>query len=219
MALYLTGNNWQEPRRPQRAALVLDGRPRQEHSDMMTSFKEIAGVSTLEFCEYNLKCFVGVTVGYVLYKAFPQYSGLYLWMLLSILLSITHDNNSKVAYDRMKGNILGSAVGLFAFFLHNPPNLVTICIGVALTITTCFFLKLIGVSRTALVAFIIVMLYEEANSSWEWAVYRMATVVAGCLIGLVINYAFRKIAITFFRRISPAAVERIENEEKHDAGE
>ena len=137
--------------------------PGKSASDMMTSFKEIAGVSTLEFCEYNLKCFVGVTVGYVLYKAFPQYSGLYLWMLLSILLSITHDNNSKVAYDRMKGNILGSAVGLFAFFLHNPPNLVTICIGVALTITTCFFLKLIGVSRTALVAFIIVMLYEAWN--------------------------------------------------------
>ena len=169
------------------------------------SSEETAGVGTLEFCEYNVKCFVGVTVGYVLYKAFPQYSGLYLWMLLSILLSITHDNNSKVAYDRMKGNILGSAAGLFAFFLHNPPNLLTICIGVAITIAICFKLKLIGVSRTALVAFIIVMLYEEANSSWEWAAYRMATVVAGCLIGLVINYAFRKMAITFYRRISSAS--------------
>ncbi len=185
----------------------------------MTSFKEIAGVSTLEFCEYNVKCYVGVAVGYVLYKAFPQYSGLYLWMLLSILLSITHDNNSKVAYDRMKGNVLGSAVGLFAFLLHNPPNLLTICIGVAMTITICFKLKLIGVSRTALVAFIIVMLYEEAHSSWEGAVYRMASVVVGCLIGLVINYAFRKLAITFYRRTSPAAVERVESEDKHDAGE
>ena len=185
----------------------------------MASPKETAGVSSLEFYEYNAKCFVGVTVGYVLYKAFPQYSNLYLWMLLSILLSITHDNSSKVAYDRMKGNILGSAVGLFAFFLHNPPNLLTICIGVAVTIAICFKLKLLGVSRTALVALVIVMLYEEANSSWDWAVYRMATVVAGCLIGLVINYAFRKLVITFYRRIAPAAVERIENEDKHDAGE
>ena len=182
-------------------------------------FKEIAGVSPLEFCEYNPKCFVGVTVGYLLYKAFPQHSGQYLWMLISILLSITHDNNSKVAYDRMKGNILGSAVGLFAFFLHNPPNLLTICIGVSLTITICFGLKLIGVSRTALVAFIIVVLYEEAHSSWEVAVYRMASVVVGCLIGLVINYAFRKLAIAFYRRVSVSAVERIENEDKHDAGE
>ena len=140
-------------------------------------------------------------------------------MLISILLSITHDNNSKVAYDRMKGNILGSAVGLFAFFLHNPPNLLTICIGVAMTIAICFKLKLIGVSRTALVAFIIVVLYEEAHSSWEGAVYRMASVVVGCLIGLVINYAFRKMAITFYRRISTSAVERIENEDSHDSGE
>ncbi len=63
----------------------------------MHIFKEIGGVSRLEFCEYNVKCFVGVTVGYILYKAFPQQSGQYLWVLISILLSITHDNNSKFA--------------------------------------------------------------------------------------------------------------------------
>jgi uncharacterized membrane protein YgaE (UPF0421/DUF939 family) len=119
----------------------------------------------------------------------------------------------------MKGNVLGSAAGLFAFFLHNPPNLLTICIGVALTIAICFKLKLIGVSRTALVAFIIVMLYEEAHSSWEGAVYRMASVVVGCLIGLVINFAFRKMTATLYRPVSQSAVERIENEGKHDGGE
>jgi uncharacterized membrane protein YgaE (UPF0421/DUF939 family) len=182
----------------------------------MKSFKEMAGIRPLEFCEYNAKCLVGVAVGYLLYKAFPQQSGLYLWMLISILLSITHDNNSKVAYDRMKGNVLGSAAGLFTFFLHNPPNLFTICIGVAMTIAICFQLKLIGVSRTALVAFIIVVLYEEAHSSWEGAVYRMAAVVGGCGIGLVINYVFRRIAMAFF---SATAVETIKDEDRHDQGE
>ena len=185
----------------------------------MYIFKEIGGVSRLEFCEYNVKCFVGVTVGYILYKAFPQQSGQFLWLLISILLSITHDNNSKVAYDRMRGNVLGSAVGLFAFFLHNPPNLLTICIGVALTIAICFHLKLIGVSRTALVAFIIVVLYEEAHASWEGAVYRMSSVVVGCLIGLVINYAFRKIAITFYRTIAASAAEQIASEDQRESGE
>src|SRR5208282_5577595 len=90
----------------------------------MKSFQAIAGVSALEFCEYNAKCFVGVTLGYCLYEAFPEQSGQFLWILISILLSITHDNNSKVAHDRMKGNVLGSAVGLFTFFLHQPPNLI-----------------------------------------------------------------------------------------------
>ncbi len=185
----------------------------------MKSFQEIAGVSRLEFCEYNLKCFAGVAVGYLFYEAFPQQSGQFLWMLISILLSITHDNDSKVAYDRMKGNVLGSAVGLFAFFLHNPPNLLTICIGVAMTIAVCFRLQLIGVSRTALVAFIIVVLNEEAHGSWEVAVYRMASVVVGCLIGLVINYVFRKMAMVFFPQISRPGLERPEQERKPDGGE
>ena len=151
-------------------------------------FKEIGTASRFEFYEYNAKCLVGVAVGYLLYRSFPEQSGEYLWLMISILLSITHDNNSKVAYDRMKGNVLGSAVGLFTFFLHNPSNLLTICIGVVLTIAICHHLKLIGVSRTALVAFIIVVLYEEAHAGWIGAVYRMSSVVVGCAIGLAINY-------------------------------
>jgi len=185
----------------------------------MKSFQAIAGVSALEFCEYNAKCFVGVTLGYCLYEAFPEQSGQFLWILISILLSITHDNNSKVAHDRMKGNVLGSAVGLFTFFLHQPPNLITICIGVAATIAVCFKLKLIGVSRTALVAFIIVVLYEEAHSSWEGAAYRMTCVVVGCLIGLVINYVFRKLVTTFYRPIETSAAEQTASGDKHDGGE
>jgi uncharacterized membrane protein YgaE (UPF0421/DUF939 family) len=95
----------------------------------------------------------------------------------------------------------------------------TICVGVALTIAICFNLNLIGVSRTALVAFIIVVLYEEAHSSWEGAAYRMASVVVGCLIGLVINYAFRKMAIALYRPIAAPVAAEIENEDKHDGGE
>jgi uncharacterized membrane protein YgaE (UPF0421/DUF939 family) len=157
----------------------------------MKSFKEVAGIAPEAFWEYNLKCLVGVAIGYMLYEAFPQYSHQYLWLLLSILLSITHDNSSKVAFDRMKANILGSATGLVAYFLHHPPNLLVLFIGVAMTITVCALLKLIDVARTALVAFVIVVLYEEAEGGWEGAVYRMASVVIGCLIGLGINFAFR----------------------------
>jgi uncharacterized membrane protein YccC len=162
----------------------------------MKRFEEVAGFGPFIFWEYNLKCLTGVTVGYLLYRAFPEQSGQFLWVLLSILLSITHDNSSKVAFDRMKGNIVGSLVGLAAFFLHNPANLLTICIGVAATVTICSLLGLIGVVRTALVAFVIVVLYEQEHSSWDGAVYRVACVIGGCFIGLVINYVFRKIALT-----------------------
>ncbi len=169
------------------------------------TFQDISGISASAFCEYILKCLAGVAVGYLLYRAFPDQSGQFLWLLLSILLSITHDNSSKVALDRMKGNVLGSLVGLFVYLLHNPANLLTICLGVVVTITICTLLKLVLVARTALAAFIIVLLYEDAHSSWEGAAYRMASVIVGCFIGLVINYVFGQIAIRVGPRLMSSA--------------
>jgi uncharacterized membrane protein YgaE (UPF0421/DUF939 family) len=185
----------------------------------MKGFKAIAGVSTLEFGEYNVKCLVGVTIGYLLLRAFPQEYGQLLWVLISILLSITVDNNSKVAYDRMKANVLGSTIGLVIFLLRNPSNLLTICIGVALTIAICFKLKLMEVTRTALVAFIIVVLYEETHRTWKGALDRMASVVAGCLIGLVINYVFRNLVGALYESIPTPAARRTEVEHKPESGE
>ena len=152
----------------------------------------------------SVKCLVGVSIGYLLMKTFPRESGQYYWLLISVVLSITHDNNSKVALDRMRGNIIGSLVGLLAFFLHSPPNLLTICIGVAITITVCFALDLISVCRTALVGFIIVIMYEGEHSSWTGAISRMLGVILGCLLGLAINYTFRKLTAPMFQRFAAA---------------
>jgi len=181
----------------------------------MKSLREITKGNTFEFYEYIAKCLIGVTLGYLLLKAFPEQSGQYYWLLISILLSITHDNNSKVAYDRMRGNIVGSLVGLCMFLIHKPPNLLTICIGVVLTIVLCFNFDLIGVCRIALVGFIIVMIYEETHSSWAGAFYRMGSVVLGCLIGLVINHAFRLIASPLLQKIQTTG----NGEKSEDAGE
>lgn len=176
----------------------------------MKSLKEIMGSNTLVFYEYVAKCLVGVSVGYLLMSAFPRESGQFYWVLLSVLLSITHDNNSKVAVDRMRGNVVGSVVGLLVFFLHKPPNLLTICIGVVMVITLCFGLNLIGVCRTALVGFIIVMMYEADHSSWTGAIFRVISVVGGCMLGLLINYTFRKFTSPMFQKY--AATGAAENE-------
>jgi uncharacterized membrane protein YgaE (UPF0421/DUF939 family) len=194
-----------------RALACRGRRPSERHAGhAMKTFKEATRGNTFEFYEYIVKCLAGVTVGYLLLKAFPAQSGQLSWLLISILLSITHDNNSKAAYDRMRGNIAGSLVGLLMFLLHNPPNLLTVCIGVVVTITLCFNLDLISVCRTALVAFIIVMIFEETHSSWTGAIYRMVSVVLGCVIGLVINYTFRKITLPM--------IQKIEHKENHDDG-
>ena len=166
----------------------------------MKSLKEVMGSNKLTFYEYVAKCLVGVSVGYLLMRAFPRESGQYYWVLLSVVLSITHDNNDKVAIDRMRGNVVGSVVGLLVFFLHNPPNLLTICIGVIMVITLCFGLDLIGVCRTALVGFIIVMMYEADHSSWMGAIYRLISVVGGCMLGLLINYTFRRLTSPIFHK-------------------
>ena len=176
----------------------------------MRSLKEIMGSNTLAYYEYVAKCLVGVSVGYVLMRAFPRESGQFYWVLLSVVLSITHDNNSKVGVDRMRGNIVGSMVGLLVFFFHNPPNLLTICIGVVMVITICFGLDLIGVCRTALVGFIIVMMYEADHSSWTGAIYRMISVVGGCLLGLLINYTFSRLTAPMFQKF--AATGAVEDE-------
>jgi multisubunit Na+/H+ antiporter MnhE subunit len=77
----------------------------------------------------------------------------------------------------------------------------------------------IEVSRTALVAFIIVVLYEEARSSWDVAAYRMASVIAGCLIGLVINYVFQKITVKFFPPSATTDIAQSDDKYKPDGGE
>jgi uncharacterized membrane protein YgaE (UPF0421/DUF939 family) len=177
----------------------------------MKIFKENTRGETIEFYEYIVKCLAGVSIGYMLLKAFPRESGQSYWVLLSILLSITHDNNSKVAYDRMRGNIVGSLAGLLTFLLHKPPNLLTVCVGVVLTITVCFRFNLKAVCRTALVGFIIVLIYEGDHGSWTGAIYRMGSVVAGCFIGLMMNYTFRKLSVPVLRSL--------EHEDKGDGGE
>ena len=187
----------------------------------MRSFEEITKGKPVMFYEYIAKCLVGVTIGTLLMQAFPRQNGQYYWLLISILLSITHDNNSKVALDRMRGNIVGSLVGLCMYLLHSPPNLLTICLGVVATILLCFNLDLVAVCRTALVGFIIVMIYEETHSSWTGAIYRMVGVVLGCLIGLGINYIFRKITAPLFKaaeRTQDKAVP-IEEEEEEDTAD
>jgi len=57
---------------------------------------------------------------------------------------------------------------------------------------TCGGRKREFILTRVLVAFIIVVMNEEERSSWDIAAYRMASVIAGCLIGLVINYVFEK---------------------------
>jgi uncharacterized membrane protein YgaE (UPF0421/DUF939 family) len=144
---------------------------------------------------YILQCTIGLCVSYTLYKCFPQHQ--FYWSMISTVLVIAPDgkNSNQLAIDRMKANILGSAIGLLLFLIHQP-NLFLICIAVIFTIISGTFLKLNTALRSALAAVVIVMIHEEGqNSTWHIALERMVCVMIGCVIGLLITLAFNSFGI------------------------
>jgi uncharacterized membrane protein YgaE (UPF0421/DUF939 family) len=139
---------------------------------------------------YIVECIIGLCICYTMYTYFPQHQ--FFWSMVSVVLVIAPDgkNSNQLAFDRMKGNILGSSIGLLLFLIHHP-NLFMICIGVALTIATGTFLKLNTAMRSSLSSLVIVMIHEEQqNSTWHIAFERMGCVIFGCIAGLLITIAF-----------------------------
>ena len=135
---------------------------------------------------YSVRCIIGFVIGYTLYTNIPQYEGY--WTLLSILLVLTPEDKDarRLAIERMKANLIGSAVALVLFLLHKP-NLGLIIVGVLSIILICYLFNLLNVARTAMATLIIVLIYEQEQTSWLGAVERFVCVVSGCLIGLGIT--------------------------------
>ena len=136
---------------------------------------------------YIIECITGLCICYMLYKIFPQHE--FYWSMISVVLVIAPDgrNSIRLAFDRMKANILGSSIGLLLFLIH-APNLFLICIGVILTIIIGTFLNLNTAMRSSLSALVIVMVHEaEQNSSWHIALERVGCVIVGCIVGLLVT--------------------------------
>src|ERR1700759_3924433 len=84
---------------------------------------------------YIAKCIIGAVICYWLYEAFPQYP--FFWALISVVLVVSPENDKKLAYLRIEGNFLGSAIGLLLFFVPLP-TIFILCLGVAFTIILGF---------------------------------------------------------------------------------
>ncbi len=150
--------------------------------------------NTRQIFIYISECIIGLCLCYSLYKYFPQHQ--FFWSMVSLVLVIAPDgtDSNRLAFDRMKANVLGSSVGLLLFLIHRP-NLFLICIGVVLTIIIGTFLKLNLALRSSLSALVIVMVHEQQqNSTWNIALERMGCVMLGCMIGLLITIGFNFVA-------------------------
>jgi uncharacterized membrane protein YgaE (UPF0421/DUF939 family) len=146
-------------------------------------------IKNRDFLAYILKSVLGALFCYSLYKIFPQHQ--LNWSIISVLLVLSPDHNDsvKLAFDRIKANLIGAAVGFCAFLIHHPDAAV-LSAAIITTILICYFLKLNNPSRSALAALIIVLIQEEEFNTGIAAGERMLCVLLGCAVGLIITYAF-----------------------------
>jgi len=149
-----------------------------------------------DFFMYIIKCLIGVTIGFYLYRKYPEIGT---WCLISIVMVLSPDRNDamKLALVRIKANLVGAGIGLALFFIH-PMNLLMLSIGVTLTIITCRLLKIQEVTRSAAVAVVIILLHQKGQYFWDVALERAGGVLSGCLIAMMITYTFH-VAITKFK--------------------
>ncbi|MDN5627353.1 MAG: FUSC family protein [Weeksellaceae bacterium] len=145
-------------------------------------------VSTSEWI-YLVKCVIGAAICYLFYAFLPQYP--VYWAIISVVIVFSPDNNKKLAYDRIKSNLLGASIGLVLFFIPLP-SIMVICCGVALTILVGIALKLDNTLRTALAALVIVLIQENQEHDWMVPIERVVCVCIGCFIALIITFVFSK---------------------------
>lgn len=153
---------------------------------------------------YLAKCVIGVILCYILYKEIPQYP--FYWAIVSVVIAISPDNSNRLAYDRMKANILGCAVGLSLYPIHMP-NLLILCLGIILTICIGIALQITPTLRSAMAALIIVLIHEEHVKQWYIPLERVLCVIAGCAVALLVSLVFNMIAQRFKSRPSPPSDE------------
>ncbi|WP_158827851.1 FUSC family protein [Mucilaginibacter lacusdianchii] len=151
---------------------------------------------------YILKCLIGTTIGFYIYRLYPTVGS---WSLISIILVLAPDRKDalNLAINRIKANLVGAVIGLTLFYIH-PINLLMICIGIALSI---IFSELLGIqvaARTAAVSVLIITMHEPGKYFWNVALERAGGVVSGCVIGVIITYVFHVIVLKSKRTIHRA---------------
>jgi len=139
---------------------------------------------------YLLCCVCGVIICYVLYKGIPNYP--FYWAIVSVVLALSPDNSTRQAFNRIKANVLGCAIGICFYPLHLP-ELLILCAGVAAIVIIGLVFKIADTLRSALAAFIIVTVQVETGKYWYIMLERVVCVVAGCAVALALTLLFNLI--------------------------
>lgn len=146
---------------------------------------------------YILKCLCGCLIVFLI-SWWINYNDIS-WCMISVILVITPDSDESIplAITRIKANIIGGMASLLCFLI-DLPIAVSILSAVVITILACYFFKLMSGSRAAIAAVIIIMLHgEQYNQPAFWSItfQRLISVIAGCLIALIVTFLFHKGAL------------------------
>lgn len=146
---------------------------------------------------YIFRCIIGFSAGYFLMLAFPHYD--LFWALLSILLVISPEakDAKKLSIERVKATLIGALSGFVAVFI--PLDMYfKITVGIILAAILCKVSNPLNVSRTAVVA-VIIILIEKPDDGFMAPIERFLSVLVGCLIGLLVTI-ITSFFIKFFHR-------------------
>jgi uncharacterized membrane protein YccC len=140
---------------------------------------------------YIAKCMIGCLIMFVLGEAMTWLD--ISWVLISMLLVLSPDGSEAVplALVRVKANLVASFVTIL-IMLVSPHPMMGICVAIAITIICCYAMGLMAGSRAALAAVIIVALHPGGEHLWTTAALRVFSVVTGCLLALLLTFAFHR---------------------------
>jgi uncharacterized membrane protein YgaE (UPF0421/DUF939 family) len=143
---------------------------------------------------YISKCITGGGIVFLLSWLFnyPEVS----WCIISVILVLTPESKEAIplAIMRIKANLLGGLTSLI-FMMIFPTNQLTILTVIAITILGCNLFNIMTGSRAAIAAVIIIMMHgmeTPQQDFWKVTLERIAMVIAGCVIGLVVTLLFHR---------------------------
>lgn len=141
-----------------------------------------------DFITFIVECLIGTVIGFLLYRYYPVIGA---WSLFSIILVLAPDRKDAMALasNRIKANLIGAFIGLIVSYFH-PVSLLMICLGVAVAMTLCEWANLKAVTKSAVVAILIITMHEPGQYFWNIAMERAGGVMLGCIIGVIITYVF-----------------------------
>lgn len=144
---------------------------------------------------YMAKCVTGIALVYLLSWLFHYED--FGWCVISVILVVSPDSKEAVplAMTRIKANLLAGVAGML-LLLFGPANVLTISVGIVLTIFLCSLFNVMAGSKSALAAVIIIMIHTtelgKVHQLWYTTLERILSVIAGCAIGLAVTFIYHR---------------------------